>query len=157
MVALFISECMPGYVGLNCKTKCLYPTYGDRCQENCDCNKDMCDVSTGCKNLITGIFIYIRMRNINKVYQRLTDELIWFCFVLEQYNTSEEIDVPMIANTTVFAKTVSKTDQLLLLSIKMVGGVDIVLLAAYVVICIYDRPGRKKNNRFAFAREQYDV
>lgn len=56
------------------------------------------------------------MRNINKVYQRFTDELIWFCFALEQYNTSEEIDVPMIANTTVYAKTVSKTDQLLLLS-----------------------------------------
>lgn len=56
MVALFISECMPGYVGLNCKTKCPYPTYGYRCQNNCDCNKDMCDVYTGCKNLITGIF-----------------------------------------------------------------------------------------------------
>lgn len=30
----------------------------------------------------------------------------------------------------------------------MIGGVDIVLLAAYVAMCIYDRPGREKTVDF---------
>lgn len=50
----------------------------------------------------------------------------------------------ILANATIFTKTVSKTNQMLLLLIKMIGGVDIVLLAAYVAMCIYDRPGREK-------------
>lgn len=54
----------------------------------------------------------------------------------------------MIANTTIFPKTVeitnSKTDQMLLLFIKIFGGVDIVLLSAYLVVCIYDRSKREK-------------
>lgn len=51
-------------------------------------------------------------------------------------------------NTSIFTKsldeTVSKTDQMLLLFIIMIGGVDIVLLSAYLVLCIYDRPGQEK-------------
>lgn len=46
-------ECMPGYTGLDCTTTCPYPTYGDGCQGYCDCNNDMCDVSTGCRSLTT--------------------------------------------------------------------------------------------------------
>lgn len=71
-----------------------------------------------------------------------------FIFVTEQHNTSVEINVSMIANTTIFPKTVeitnSKTDQMLLLFIKIFGGVDIVLLSAYLVVCIYDRSEREK-------------
>lgn len=46
---------MPGYSGQNCSSKCPYPAYGNRCQGNCDCNNDTCDVSTGCRSLTTGI------------------------------------------------------------------------------------------------------
>lgn len=46
---------MPGYTGLNCATKCPYPTYGNRCQGHCYCNNDTCDVFTGCISLTTGI------------------------------------------------------------------------------------------------------
>lgn len=42
-------ECLPGYVGLNCVTKCPYPTYGEKCRGTCDCSKDACDVSMGCR------------------------------------------------------------------------------------------------------------
>lgn len=48
LVVLFISVCMPGYIGLNCTTNCPYPSYGERCQGYCDCEYDTCDVSTGC-------------------------------------------------------------------------------------------------------------
>lgn len=47
------SECLPGYVGLNCVTKCPYPTYGEKCQGTCGCSKDACDVSTGCRKTNT--------------------------------------------------------------------------------------------------------
>lgn len=46
---------MPGYSGLNCATKCPYPSYGNRCQNTCQCNNDTCDKSTGCRSLTTGI------------------------------------------------------------------------------------------------------
>lgn len=42
---------MPGFSGLNCTRKCPFPTYGIRCQKLCKCNKDQCDVSTGCSSL----------------------------------------------------------------------------------------------------------
>ncbi|XP_052690842.1 multiple epidermal growth factor-like domains protein 10 [Crassostrea angulata] len=45
--------CMPGYSGLNCTTRCPYPSYGYRCQGYCDCSNDTCDVSTGCRTLTT--------------------------------------------------------------------------------------------------------
>lgn len=49
-----ISVCMPGYTGINCTKICPYPSYGPRCQGFCDCNKDICDVSTGCEPNTTG-------------------------------------------------------------------------------------------------------
>lgn len=54
----------------------------------------------------------------------------------------------MITNTAIFPKsvdkTVSKTDQMLLLFIQIFGGIDIVLLSAYLLVCIYDRSEREK-------------
>lgn len=47
-ICYLITECIPGYTGLNCTSICPYPTYGDRCQGYCDCTNDMCDVSMGC-------------------------------------------------------------------------------------------------------------
>lgn len=47
-------ECMPGYSGLDCTTRCPYPTYGNRCQGYCNCSNYTCDVSTGCRTLTTG-------------------------------------------------------------------------------------------------------
>ncbi|XP_062599153.1 platelet endothelial aggregation receptor 1-like [Saccostrea cucullata] len=41
-------KCLPGYIGINCSYKCPYPSYGEACQAKCDCEKDTCDVSTGC-------------------------------------------------------------------------------------------------------------
>lgn len=49
-----ISACMPGYTGINCTDACLYPTYEHNCQGFCDCEKDICDFSTGCTQITTG-------------------------------------------------------------------------------------------------------
>lgn len=45
---------MPGYNGINCTGLCPHPSYGRGCQGFCDCEKDMCDVSTGCTQNTTG-------------------------------------------------------------------------------------------------------
>lgn len=52
---------MPGYSGINCTTGCPYPTYGHGCQGLCDCNVDMCDVSTGCTQITTGTNMVYRV------------------------------------------------------------------------------------------------
>lgn len=59
MYKMFFSECMPGFTGLNCTTKCPYPTYGVRCQGYCDCSNAMCDVFTGCKGLRIYTFVFV--------------------------------------------------------------------------------------------------
>lgn len=50
---------MPGFNGINCTEKCPFPTYGNRCQMLCKCNKDQCDVSTGCSTLSEGILDFL--------------------------------------------------------------------------------------------------
>lgn len=56
-----ISACMPGYSGINCTNACPHPTYGDGCQGVCNCNVDMCDVSTGCTQITTGTNMVYRV------------------------------------------------------------------------------------------------
>lgn len=69
---------MPGYSGLNCTDKCPYPTYGNRCQENCDCSNDTCDLSTGCISLTTGIFL-VKKLLLNRFLHLIRNQsfLIW--------------------------------------------------------------------------------
>lgn len=50
----FYLGCMPGYSGVNCSFSCPYPSYGVECQKSCNCIRDLCDVSTGCKQTTTG-------------------------------------------------------------------------------------------------------
>ena len=57
-------EWSPGYIGTNCSIQCPYPTYGDGCQELCDCDKDICDISTVCTLLTTGTYIDIQVIDI---------------------------------------------------------------------------------------------
>lgn len=47
-------DCMPGYTGMNCSSKCPYPSYGRNCQGVCNCDSNQCDVSIGCKNRTSG-------------------------------------------------------------------------------------------------------
>lgn len=56
-----------------------------------------------------------------------------------------------ITTTSVLGTTLSKStksNKNLLFSIKMVGGIDIILLSAHLALCIYDRKGREKTTIF---------
>ncbi|XP_062577922.1 uncharacterized protein LOC134239795 [Saccostrea cucullata] len=43
------TSCKPGYFDFNCSKMCGYPTYGDKCQEICRCNKMFCNFAFGCR------------------------------------------------------------------------------------------------------------
>lgn len=40
--------CENGFTGINCVTKCPYPSYGRDCQSLCDCIATFCDYANGC-------------------------------------------------------------------------------------------------------------
>lgn len=42
------AECMAGYIGRNCTSKCPFPYYRVECQQECYCNQTLCNISTGC-------------------------------------------------------------------------------------------------------------
>lgn len=55
--------------------------------------------------------------------------------------------------STPLSKT-TKSNENLLFFIKMVGGTDIILLSAYLALCIYDRTGRGKTTEFSSPGQQ---
>ncbi|XP_052708338.1 platelet endothelial aggregation receptor 1-like [Crassostrea angulata] len=48
-------QCMPGITGVNCSSLCPYPYYGVDCQRKCNCSRNLCNVSTGCIRIVTGV------------------------------------------------------------------------------------------------------
>ncbi|XP_078321841.1 uncharacterized protein LOC111110827 isoform X3 [Crassostrea virginica] len=56
-------SCTIGYIGINCKLPCRYPSYGRLCQSACDCVVTYCDHIYGCKNPVdenstTPLYVY---------------------------------------------------------------------------------------------------
>ncbi|XP_062604842.1 uncharacterized protein LOC134266637, partial [Saccostrea cucullata] len=42
--------CEIGFFGLHCESACRYPSYGKRCQQQCNCTQEFCDFASGCRN-----------------------------------------------------------------------------------------------------------
>ncbi|XP_056015942.1 multiple epidermal growth factor-like domains protein 10 isoform X4 [Ostrea edulis] len=40
-------KCDVGYWGSNCEIRCPFPTYGDACQQLCDCEERRCNSAHG--------------------------------------------------------------------------------------------------------------
>lgn len=53
MLYFLIQECHGGFIWSDCTMKCRYPSFGIECQNKCNCNKTLCNPSTGCKGLLT--------------------------------------------------------------------------------------------------------
>lgn len=51
------TNCPVGFTGKYCGKQCFYPHYGIGCQQTCVCSKRLCNVSTGCQFIKTGIWI----------------------------------------------------------------------------------------------------
>ncbi|XP_062618428.1 cell death abnormality protein 1-like isoform X2 [Saccostrea cucullata] len=44
------TSCKIGFSGPNCENTCRYPSYGKRCQHECNCTQEFCDFVSGCQN-----------------------------------------------------------------------------------------------------------
>lgn len=53
-----------------------------------------------------------------------------------------------------FSTPLSKTNKDMLFFIKMIGGIDIILLSAYLGLCMYDRKRREKSPKFSSSGQQ---
>lgn len=42
-------ECPSGYYKSNCSETCVFPSFGDDCQNICNCDLSLCDHIFGCK------------------------------------------------------------------------------------------------------------
>lgn len=73
-------ECHSGFTGPNCMIKCRYPGFGRECQNVCNCDKTLCNPSTGCKDGSPTISPISTTTNIKKT------SVIWF--TTEKINTS---------------------------------------------------------------------
>lgn len=43
--------CLPGRFGENCSIPCRYPSYGSKCQKECNCKESHCSSVTGCMGM----------------------------------------------------------------------------------------------------------
>uniref|UniRef100_A0A8W8JIE3 Uncharacterized protein n=1 Tax=Magallana gigas TaxID=29159 RepID=A0A8W8JIE3_MAGGI len=159
--------CIPGYSGINCTVACPYPTHGHNCQGFCDCEEDICDLSTGCTQITTDKISSVKKTIIetndcnNDCEENMCNESTGCT-----QNTTENIYLVQTTNnesanyyiteTVTSGKTPSKsnTKQILILFIAMIGCIDIILLAAYVIFCIRDQRRRQKKTKFSSRGQQ---
>nr|XP_034330970.1 multiple epidermal growth factor-like domains protein 11 [Crassostrea gigas]XP_034330971.1 multiple epidermal growth factor-like domains protein 11 [Crassostrea gigas] len=70
-------ECHTGFTGPNCTIKCRYPSFGNGCQNVCNCIETFCNRSTGCKDGSPTILPISTKSNIKKTsVSRFTTEKI---------------------------------------------------------------------------------
>ncbi|XP_061194943.1 cell death abnormality protein 1-like [Saccostrea echinata] len=50
------TECKRGFFGHDCSNPCRYPNYGKRCQKECNCTEDFCDIAVGCRSCKVGYY-----------------------------------------------------------------------------------------------------
>ncbi|XP_052718550.1 protein draper-like isoform X2 [Crassostrea angulata] len=51
-----VQGCEVGFSGPNCSKPCQYPSFGQQCQEECNCTQDICNIITGCAECPIGFF-----------------------------------------------------------------------------------------------------
>lgn len=125
-------QCMPGYTGLNCTTRCPYPLYGYRCQGYCDCSNDTCDVSTGCRT-ITSAPLDTLSNAPNQTFSNVMNK------------TETIIMVQSDVTSSTIGTRIPASNKTLHILIILFGGVDIILICIHSAICVSDRRRQKRN------------
>lgn len=123
-------NCKPGYTGLNCSVQCPYPTYGNKCQGFCNCSLEICDISWGCENL-TALTTEKNMSSAGTTGKE-------YVTINKTYSSGKSLE------TTMSNLIHPKSEKILLLFITIIGCVDIILLCAYLALCIHDQTGQEK-------------
>ncbi|XP_052682257.1 uncharacterized protein LOC128162880 [Crassostrea angulata] len=116
--------CDSGFRGNNCDAKCPYPTYGEDCQSECNCNITYCDHVNGCTVSSEESF------SKEFIYKTVTKDLI------NKVNINESSSSATVENTTnVYypAKTQSKRNTTLLLAVIGLTGVFVIVIMMYIL------------------------
>ncbi|XP_062587074.1 uncharacterized protein LOC134248688 [Saccostrea cucullata] len=118
-------KCLPGYGGINC-TKCPFPFYGDKCQGHCQCSMELCHFSRGCSVPST------EMEDHSTVISTVMEkDTIWTTGSSPYMYTNFTSRVP--------TKKPSSINRIILISIVVIGFVDVLMILTNVVVCMYDR------------------
>ncbi|XP_078328073.1 uncharacterized protein LOC111103303 isoform X1 [Crassostrea virginica] len=80
------SGCPQGFIGPNCTFPCRFPNYGNGCQLECNCRKELCNHISGCPNPATETTTgnnseTHRGRSVPEI---LSDKSMWNNFNLQQ-------------------------------------------------------------------------
>lgn len=49
LILHYFVGCPVGYFGQHCSKPCVYPSFGERCQRECNCTEEICNIITGCE------------------------------------------------------------------------------------------------------------
>lgn len=142
------TACMPGYFGINCTRACPYPGYGHGCKGACDCDEDICDVSTGCTQITTENTSSLK----TTIFGNNDCNLDCKEGMCDVSTGCGPITTETLTNEEWSRK--SNTNQILLFFIALVGCIDIILLSAYVILCIHDQRRRQKEIKFSAPGQQ---
>lgn len=124
--------CTLGYTGQNCSEKCPFPTYGKRCQKLCKCNQDQCDVSEGCNSLF----------DKNTSFSSFSTDTSGFV-ILNENGTSL---IPKTVVSSIYTRTKSSTgNTIILVLIKITGGVGATLVFVNIFLCLHHHCERKRS------------
>lgn len=78
MTSSSASICEDGYFGQDCISPCRYPSFGEKCQYECNCALSKCNHINGCGNM-TGIWISQNENSITlKTIKRIQFPWIFF-------------------------------------------------------------------------------
>ena len=62
-----VTDCPLGYHDFNCSEICIFPSYGEDCQNTCECNSSVCDYRYGCREPI-GYRIFLFSKPVLLIY-----------------------------------------------------------------------------------------
>ncbi|XP_062587088.1 angiopoietin-1 receptor-like [Saccostrea cucullata] len=85
------TRCPDGFVGAMCASPCPYPGYGFKCNLDCNCTKEFCNVTRGCPWNCTNILNCSSIAKVEKTPQPLETSHIFLsnlrCYYYYYYST----------------------------------------------------------------------
>lgn len=89
-------ECQPGFFAANCSRQCLYPYYGENCDEKCSCDNTTCDFRNGCEKGSTSQSISY----VTHVVSSATHNASEVSIVVKK-NTTSPLFISLVIGTTI--------------------------------------------------------
>ncbi|XP_048768793.2 multiple epidermal growth factor-like domains protein 10 [Ostrea edulis] len=106
--------CSTGYFWINCSKPCPYPTYGERCLQNCSCDNETCDFMSGCTfRNVTGLLCRNETTNMVTLASSAISDSILFKLIMAALASLGSIALAYftVAILEKFKRSTSKTNE----------------------------------------------